>query len=85
MEGLAADVGQPSRRALADAMRQVADHLGNTPAVARSAYVDPRIVDRFLAGAALPTPDLAPAGDAQAEGLGDWEGALLGLLEGFAR
>jgi DNA topoisomerase IB len=29
-------------------MREVADQLGNTPAVARSSYVDPRLVDRFL-------------------------------------
>ena len=31
-------------------MREVADRLGNTPAVARSAYVDPRVIDRYEAG-----------------------------------
>jgi DNA topoisomerase-1 len=30
-------------------VRDVADHLGNTPAVARSAYIDPRVVERFEA------------------------------------
>lgn len=28
-------------------MREVAEHLGNQPAVARSAYIDPRVVDRY--------------------------------------
>ena len=37
-------------RAIAQAMRQAADVLGNTPAIARASYVDPRVVDLFLAG-----------------------------------
>ena len=65
------------------AMRQVADHLGNTPAVARSAYVDPRIVDRFLAGAALPMPErVEAAGEEDPIDLVEWEAPLLELLEG---
>lgn len=32
---------------------EVADHLGNTPAVARSAYIDPRVVERFESGDTL--------------------------------
>ena len=31
-------------------MQEVAHYLGNTPAVSRSSYVDPRIVDRYQAG-----------------------------------
>jgi DNA topoisomerase I len=27
--------------------REVSEHLGNTPAVARKSYVDPRLVDLF--------------------------------------
>ncbi len=38
------------RRAIAGAMREVADFLGNTPALARSAYVDPRVVDAYEEG-----------------------------------
>jgi DNA topoisomerase I len=34
-------------RAKARAYREVADYLGNTPAVARKSYVDPRVVDRY--------------------------------------
>lgn len=35
------------RRAIQDAMRDVADALGNTPAVCRKSYVDPRVIERF--------------------------------------
>jgi DNA topoisomerase IB len=37
-------------------MREVADHLGNTPAVARASYVDPRLIEQFEQGhTVLPT------------------------------
>jgi DNA topoisomerase IB len=36
------------RRAVTSVGRRVADELGNTPAVARASYIDPRVVDRFL-------------------------------------
>lgn len=42
------------RRAVAATMREVAEHLGNTPAVTRKSYVDPRIVDRFMDGETVP-------------------------------
>ena len=38
------------RRALRRAAEVVAEQLGNTPAVARKSYIDPRVVDRFEAG-----------------------------------
>ncbi|HWL02579.1 MAG TPA: DNA topoisomerase IB [Microbacteriaceae bacterium] len=38
------------RRAITAAMGAVADALGNTVAVARASYVDPRIVDRYERG-----------------------------------
>ncbi len=47
------------RRAVAAAVRTVADQLGNTPAVSRSAYVDPRVVERFESGETI--ADLLPA------------------------
>jgi DNA topoisomerase-1 len=65
---LAAD-GAPTKRKAARerrvraAIKTVSAYLGNTPAVARASYVDPRVIDRFNAGAtiSLPTdePDLA--------------------------
>jgi len=42
-------------RAVRDAMRAVAHDLGNTMAVARRSYVDPRVVDRYEAGATIAT------------------------------
>ncbi|HEX6844347.1 MAG TPA: DNA topoisomerase IB [Actinomycetota bacterium] len=36
------------RRAVTAVIRQVAEQLGNTPAVCRASYVDPRVVDAFL-------------------------------------
>jgi DNA topoisomerase-1 len=34
-------------------MRVAADVLGNTPAIARSSYVDPRVLDSFRQGSTL--------------------------------
>lgn len=36
------------RRAVARAMKEVAHYLDNMPAVCRSSYVDPRVVDHYL-------------------------------------
>ncbi len=50
-ENGAADGGKQERkRAVVSAIAEAADYLGNTPAVARSAYVDPRVIDRFEHG-----------------------------------
>jgi DNA topoisomerase IB len=38
------------KRAVDQAVRAVAELLGNTPAVARRAYIDPRVFDRYLSG-----------------------------------
>lgn len=42
-----------AERSIAAAVRRVADALGNTPAVCRSSYVDPRLLDRFRDGATI--------------------------------
>jgi len=39
---------QDAKRTVTRVVRDVADHMGNTPAVCRSAYIDPRVLDRFL-------------------------------------
>ena len=41
------------RRILAHVMRQVGDELGNTPAVARSSYVSPAVVEQWRDGRTL--------------------------------
>jgi DNA topoisomerase I len=38
------------RRATNEAVKTVAGYLSNTPAVCRSAYIDPRVIDRFDSG-----------------------------------
>ncbi len=77
------------KRAVARAMKEVAHYLGNTPAVCRSSYVDPRVVDRYQAGQTI-APALeeamvtAPADPAAAGTLltqGAIEEAVLDLLE----
>lgn len=38
------------RRAISRAVQEVAHYLGNTPAVCRASYIDPRVFDRFQDG-----------------------------------
>ncbi|MBW3602118.1 MAG: DNA topoisomerase IB [Actinobacteria bacterium] len=38
------------RRAVSRAVAEVAGYLGNTPAVCRKSYIDPRVFDRFRSG-----------------------------------
>jgi DNA topoisomerase I len=72
------------RRAIRRAIEEVARHLGNTPAVCRASYIDPRVFDRFDGGLTIGgvLPELA----ADAEG---WpavqrtvEEAVLDLIAG---
>jgi DNA topoisomerase-1 len=44
------DTKASRKRAEVSAMKEVAEFLGNTPALARSSYVDPRVVDAFEEG-----------------------------------
>ncbi|MGH4002252.1 MAG: DNA topoisomerase IB [Pseudonocardiaceae bacterium] len=44
------DTSRGQTKLVAAAMREVADHLGNTPSVARASYVDPRLIERFEQG-----------------------------------
>jgi DNA topoisomerase IB len=53
--------GAPKSRAAAErairaAVKRVAERLGNTPAVARSSYIDPKLLDRFRDGATIQLP-----------------------------
>jgi DNA topoisomerase I len=70
-------------RAVARAVRAVAHQLGNTPAVTRKSYVDPRVIDRFHEGEtieeALGDGDSRPAVDAELAG--EIEEAVIELLD----
>ena len=43
-----------AKRAITRAVKEVAYYLGNTPAVARASYIDPRVFDRFRDGRPSP-------------------------------
>jgi DNA topoisomerase I len=45
-----AGTDREQKRAEKEAMALVAEHLGNTPAVARRSYVDPRVLDEYAVG-----------------------------------
>jgi DNA topoisomerase-1 len=64
------------KRAIARAVKEVARYLGNTPAVCRSSYIDPRVFDRFEGG-------LTIGGVMKLEEVGDEGdmGAVHGALE----
>ncbi|HEU0079134.1 MAG TPA: hypothetical protein VFQ76_15885, partial [Longimicrobiaceae bacterium] len=47
------DTERDRTRAVTAAMREVAEHLGNTPAVARASYVDPRVIECFERGTTI--------------------------------
>jgi DNA topoisomerase IB len=55
---LGLDAVDPRRRSsrervIVQAVRGVAAYLGNTPAVCRASYIDPRVIDRYRAGATI--------------------------------
>jgi DNA topoisomerase IB len=74
-----------TKREVARAMREVADYIGNTPAVCRASYVDPRVIDRFSDGVTIKA-SLRRSGGAAAFGApathGAVERAVLRLLRG---
>jgi DNA topoisomerase I len=72
-----------SKRAMSRAVKEVAHYLGNTPAVARASYIDPRVFDAFQHGATI-APALAEIGDdEEATAIqGPAEVAVLELLDG---
>jgi DNA topoisomerase-1 len=49
-DGRTAATQRARKRAVDGAVRGVAEVLGNTPAVARRSYIDPRVFDRYLSG-----------------------------------
>ncbi|HUQ62938.1 MAG TPA: hypothetical protein VM121_04220 [Acidimicrobiales bacterium] len=76
------------KRAIIRAVKEVAYYLGNTPAVSRSSYIDPRVIDRYSAGetvaAELERLGYVPDPDESDSGLimhGPIEAALLELLD----
>ena len=74
-----------AKRRIAAVMRHVAEKLGNTPAVARSSYVSPAVVEQYLDGRTI--DDFRPRHlrvvRARNSGLEPEEQALLSLLRSW--
>jgi DNA topoisomerase-1 len=74
-----------AKRIVAGVMRAVGERLGNTPAVARSSYVSPAVVEQYLDGRTI--DDFRPRHlrvvGARAKGLDREERALLSLLRSW--
>jgi DNA topoisomerase IB len=74
-----------AKRVVAGVMRAVGEKLGNTPAVARSSYVSPAVVEQYLDGRTL--DDFCPRHlrvvGARDTGLDREERALLSLLRSW--
>ncbi len=82
-DGQAATAKTARKRSIDRAVRAVAELLGNTPAVARRAYIDPRVFDHYLSGRTIAPAltrisDLDPANDRVRARV---ERAVRGLLE----
>jgi DNA topoisomerase I len=84
VSGPAAAASKTAReRAIRRAVKEVAHYLGNTPAVCRASYIDPRVFDRYRDGLTIggALPALGDQGDLSALH-GDVEGAVLDLIAG---
>lgn len=74
------------KRVVNNAIKEVSEHLGNTPTVARSSYVDPRVLERFEDGATVLTALRRLDGDSDVPDLTDdatraaVERAVVGLI-----
>ncbi len=72
------------KRAITRAIKEVAHYLGNTPAVARASYIDPRVFDRYRDGEVIDYRVLASGAERNGDATaiqGPVEKAVLRLLE----
>jgi DNA topoisomerase I len=57
----AAETQRRARTVITASIRGVADWLGDTPAVARASYIDPRVISRYQSDGGLPSIPVLPA------------------------
>jgi DNA topoisomerase IB len=85
VSGNAANGSKTARkRAKTRAINETARYLGNTPAVARASYIDPRVFDRFDGGLTIGgvLPELVEDTGAWPDVQGTVESAVLDLIDG---
>ncbi len=72
------------KRAKTRAVKEAARYLGNTPAVCRASYIDPRVFDRFDGGLTIGgvLPELVEDTGAWPDVQGTIEAAVLDLIDG---
>ncbi len=68
-----------SRRNVVDAVKRAAEYLSNTPAVCRSSYIHPAVIEAYDAGR-LSALSVRRPGEPTPAGMSDAEGRLLRLL-----
>ncbi|HEY7630234.1 MAG TPA: hypothetical protein VH817_06020 [Thermoleophilaceae bacterium] len=76
------------KRAATRAVKEVAHYLGNTPAVCRNSYIDPRVFDRFQGGLTIGgvLPEFVESVESDNAALqGAVEDAVLDLIENDTR
>jgi DNA topoisomerase-1 len=80
-----ADSEAEAKRRIAAVMRQVGEKLGNTPAVARSSYVSPAVIEQYLEGRTIADfrPRKLRVVRARDTGLDPEEQATLSLLRSW--
>jgi DNA topoisomerase-1 len=88
VSGTAAASVTARKRAVTRAVKEVAHYLGNTPAVCRASYIDPRVFDRYRSGWTIHPAldalgDVAELGDPATQG--PIEAAVLDLLDDHVR
>jgi len=70
-----ADSPTARKRAVTRVVKEVAEKLGNTPAVCRASYIDPRIIDLYDHGTTI-APQLEALGDDASYGSPAFQGAI---------
>jgi DNA topoisomerase I len=70
-----ADSQTARRRAVTRVVKEVAEQMGNTPAVCRASYIDPRIIDHYDNGATI-AADLEALGADASYGEPAFQGAI---------
>jgi DNA topoisomerase-1 len=78
VSGAAQRTASARKRAITRAIKETAHYLGNTPAVCRASYIDPRVFDAFRGGQTIDTRLLADGAPMQHPRV---ERAVLDLLD----
>jgi DNA topoisomerase I len=83
VSGGAAETKTARKRVVSRAVEEVAHYLGNTPAVARASYIDPRVFDRYQDGLSIAGVLEEIGADPDDTAIqGPVEAAVLDLIEG---